>query len=56
MITFLKGVGKTQFLIKTCSSFLFTNSFSKEKIIYIDTENNFCPERFDIFIIKVKLV
>lgn len=37
------GVGKTQFLFKICSTFLFNEK--NKSIIYIDTENNFNPKR-----------
>ena len=44
----IKGVGKTQFLFKTCSSFLFRNENKNKSIIYIDTENNFNVKRYDL--------
>lgn len=39
------GVGKTQFLLKTCSTHLLDPNNAKNSIIYIDTENNFNPGR-----------
>ena len=39
------GAGKTQFLFQLCSSYLLSQEESNETIIYIDTENNFNPQR-----------
>jgi RAD51-like protein 1 len=39
------GVGKTQFLTKVCSTYLLDSNRAGNTVIYIDTENNFSPER-----------
>lgn len=39
------GVGKTQFLMKLCSTHLLDECSSDRSVIYIDTENNFNANR-----------
>lgn len=43
------GVGKTQFLLKTCSTHLLDASKTGNSVIYIDTENNFNGNRYFSF-------
>ena len=42
------GVGKTQFLLKTCSTYLLDSKNSDNSVIYIDTENNLSVDRYNL--------